>query len=194
MSYVGRYTFDGCTGLQTAVLGHGYRKPTNYMFKGCTSLVSVVLPDGKLIPLASQDPPPITIDPHAFDGCTALTSIDIPYGYSGISNDAFNGCTSLKSISFWNSMTQAASDSSFSGCTSLTDIFYRGSVKEYSAMVLNLTGNDSYRLAKVHCEDEEPAILITTNLSSNSPFLNNTNITGRVVITDNVTSVPSWLF
>lgn len=149
LTYVGDYTFEYCTGLETAVLSRGYRKVTDYMFYHCTALKGVTLQDGEMIPNISGNSP-VTIGKAGFEGCTSLTHIEIPYGYTGIGDEAFKDCTSLRAVSFWNSMAQAAKANTFSGCNALSDIFYFGSKSQFDAMLEPGAGNEAYWVASKH--------------------------------------------
>lgn len=181
LTYVGDYTFEYCTGLETVVLSRGYRKVTDYMFYHCTALKGVTLPDGEMIPNISGNSP-VTIGKASFEGCTSLTHIEVPYGYTGIGDEAFKDCTSLRAVSFWNSMAQAAKVNTFSGCNALSNIFYFGSKSQFDAMLKPDGGNEAYKVASKHYMLSKTlrGAIITIKASSDEEYAFEAPVTGLV--------------
>ena len=87
VTYLGSYSFDGCTALETVTLGSGITQIPGYCFQDCSSLVSIVVP-----------PSVTTIGTASFSGCTALTTTYMGSKISSIGANAFKGCTSLTDI------------------------------------------------------------------------------------------------
>lgn len=88
VTLVGKYAFDGCTGLTSVVLPNTVLQLLPYSFRGCSSLSSVTLPDA----LQSFDGADI------FKNCISLVSITIPNTVTRIASGTFAGCSNLKSF------------------------------------------------------------------------------------------------
>ena len=136
---IGKYAFDGCTGLTSVTIPDSVTSIGWGAFEGCTSLTSVTIPDSVT-----------TIGDYAFRGCTGLTSVTIPGNVTSIGLCAFENCTSLTSATIGDSVTSIGSyafyrctgltcvtipdsvttigTSAFSGCTSLTSVTIPDSV------------------------------------------------------------------
>ena len=84
---IGRYAFDGCSGLTSLTLPAGITSIGNHAFQFCSGLTSLTLPTG------------ITwIGSYAFSCCSRLTSLTLPAGITEIYDFAFGGCSGLTSI------------------------------------------------------------------------------------------------
>ena len=84
---IGRYAFDGCSGLTSLTLPAGITSIGNHAFESLSGLTSLTLPAG------------ITeIGDYAFFFCSGLTSLTLPAGITSIGSSAFSDCSGLTSI------------------------------------------------------------------------------------------------
>jgi len=107
---IGRWAFQGCSGLTSVTIPNSVASIGNYAFYGCSSLTSVTIGNSVT-----------SIGSFAFEGCSGLTSVTIPNSVTSIDYYAFSGCTGLTSITIGNSVTYINS-SAFRNCTSLTSV------------------------------------------------------------------------
>jgi hypothetical protein len=95
------YTFSGCSGLKSAIIGNGITRIANSMFHSCHMLTSVNIPNSVT-----------SIGNAAFGSCIKLPSITIPDSVTSIGRDAFSNCKKLTDIYFdgtveqWNAITE----------------------------------------------------------------------------------------
>ena len=78
LTSMGPYSFYGCTGLQTVVIGGLINTIPEYAFGGCTSLASITMSENTA-----------TIDIGAFSGCTSLETVTFPANLVTIGQLAF---------------------------------------------------------------------------------------------------------
>ena len=107
---IGRYAFNGCTGLTSITIPNSVTSIGDDAFFYCTSLTSITIPDSVN-----------SIGGYTFEGCSNLKSITIPDSITSIGDYAFWNCNSLTSITIPNSVTSIGYGA-FSGCFSLTSI------------------------------------------------------------------------
>ena len=88
-TYIGTYTFDGCTSLESITIPAAFTEIRSTAFNGCTSLTSVYIPDGV-----------VTIGASAFKKCSVLATVSIPAGFTTIGDYAFQDCQLLSSLTF----------------------------------------------------------------------------------------------
>ncbi len=79
--------FQGCTGLQVAVLPDGLSALSDSLFYGCTNLGSVTIPAGVE-----------TIGSSAFAECRVLADAALPDGLAELGESAFLNCRSLTAL------------------------------------------------------------------------------------------------
>ena len=92
---IGKYAFNGCTGLTSITIPDSVTSIGKYAFNGCTGLTSVTIPDS------------VTgIGDSAFEDCTGLTSITIPESVTEIGGNVVLRCISLTSITVKNGNTK----------------------------------------------------------------------------------------
>ena len=107
---IGKYAFDGCSGLTSLTLPAGITSIGNYAFSGCSGLTSLTLPAG------------ITyIGDYAFYGCNGLTSLTLPAGITYIGDGAFWNCYGLTSLILPAGITSIGSNAFYS-CIRLTSL------------------------------------------------------------------------
>ena len=113
---IGRYAFDGCSGLTSITIPNSVTSIGVGAFYKCSGLTSITIPNSVT-----------SIDISAFSGCTGLTSVTIPNSVTSIGDYAFMGCTGLTSITIPNSVTYIKYGT-FSGCSGLTSVTIPNSV------------------------------------------------------------------
>ncbi len=115
---IGKFAFNGCTGLTSVEIPGAVTEIPAGAFTACTSLKSVKLPEN-LEALTSEYDYGSYKGP--FQDCTSLTSIVIPDKVTSICRQAFEGCTSLASVSIGDGVTEI-DYRAFYGCTGLESI------------------------------------------------------------------------
>ena len=118
---IGRYAFDGCSGLTSVTIGNGVTSIGYYAFYNCSGLTSITIPNSVT-----------SIDSYAFGGCSGLTSVTIGNGVTSIGDYAFSGCWELTTVN-WNATncTSASYYNSpiFKGCTNLSTVIICNNVQ-----------------------------------------------------------------
>lgn len=148
--------FDGCTNLETVVLGDNMTKIGQFMFYGCSNLKNITVPDkvaniGKYAFKACSNLTNVTIGNNvksigngAFSECVGLVSAtilgnvtndyttyyenDFTYSHYPPYYPVFDGCTNLEKVVLGDNMTKIGAYMFF-GCTGLTSVTIPGSVK-----------------------------------------------------------------
>ena len=142
---IGKYSFSGCTFLQSVLLSSGLEVIDDNAFDVCTGLTSITIPEtvtriGKAVFVVGSENTSLktvtipensqleTIDDNAFNRCRVLQSIRIPSSVKKIGNSSFWGCTALESVTF---------------CSlPVVDQYAFGSCGSLSSKVLDLTDSD----------------------------------------------------
>ena len=84
---------------------------------------------------------------------SAVKSLVIEQGVTSVGDYAFEGFTALKSAEFPGTLLKIGNHA-FDGCTSLESIYYRGSVKQWKGIELDLNSQDnSLSSAMLYCLD-----------------------------------------
>jgi hypothetical protein len=91
--YVGRYCFQGCTGLTSIALPNSIEFMERYAFYGCTGLTTLTFGNSLT-----------TLEDYIFYGCTGLTTLTFPASLISVSEQSF-GNTTLSSVIFTGSGT-----------------------------------------------------------------------------------------
>ena len=117
VSSVGEYAFDGCSSLQSIILGDSVTEIKAFAFQHCESPTYVDL--NKVVTLQTQtffdcknlkdiviNESTKHIGTHAFDGCASLESIIIPDSVTHLGSNVFD-YSSLKRISVGNGLSSA---------------------------------------------------------------------------------------
>jgi uncharacterized repeat protein (TIGR02543 family) len=205
-----KHPFNGCTNVETVVLGGNMTKIGSYMFYLCSNLASVTIGDGVT-----------SIGAAAFSGCSNLVSVNIhdlaawcgisfgnesanplhyakhlyldgeevsligdfaiPDGVTRIGSYLFYGCTNLTSVATPDSVASIG-DSAFSGCSGLTSVTIPNSVTNIGGGAFR----DCTGLASVTIPDGVTSI-------ENSTFCNCSGLTS-VTIGNSVTSIGDSAF
>ncbi|MBP5787630.1 MAG: leucine-rich repeat protein, partial [Kiritimatiellae bacterium] len=84
---IGRYAFEGRSGLRRVTIPNSVTNIGYVAFYGCTGLTRVTIPDGVT-----------RIENYAFGYCTSLTNAIIPDSVTSIGVDPFRDCTALKTL------------------------------------------------------------------------------------------------
>lgn len=107
---IGKYAFDGCSGLTSVTIPNCVTSIGEYAFEGCSGLTSVTIPNSVT-----------SIEGYAFQGCSGLISVSIGSGVTSIGGSTFNNCYNLTSVTISNNVKKIESGA-FSRCRSLTSI------------------------------------------------------------------------
>ena len=193
---IGDSAFWGCSSLESITIPDGVTEIGWHAFQNCTSLESVTIPDSVT-----------SIGRSAFAGCTSLESITIPFvgdgddythfgyifgafsysnnstevpktlknviitGGKSIDDYAFLLCDSLTSITIPDSVTKIGI-SAFGNCFALEHICYNGDISSWCS------------ISGLNYLMESGGIL----------YINGTELSGELVIPDNVASIPDRAF
>lgn len=88
LTALGKYAFEGCTGLTDLTPGKILTEIPEGAFRGCNALVCINFVNGKNM----------TIGREAFKGCYSLKQVVLPQSVVKICEYAFQGCTRLKQV------------------------------------------------------------------------------------------------
>ena len=146
---IGRFAFQGCSGLTSVTIGNSVTSIGDGAFFGCSGLTSVTVDknNGKydsrnncnaIIDTSTNTlivgcknttiPNSVTsIGSYAFGGCSGLTSVTIPNSVYSIGVSAFADCSGLTSVFIPNSVTSIGNHA-FSRCSRLTSVTIPNSV------------------------------------------------------------------
>ncbi len=167
--------FNGCSSLQSAILGENITSIGQYAFSDCSRLKRIVIPNAVT-----------SIGVSAFSGCSGMGSVKIGRSVNIVDNNAFSSCTALTEIEIPNAVNDIK-DGVFSGCTCLRTV-----VVADRNTILNLGSNGSSPLFSTCPLD---SVYIGGNINYNtsskygySPFYRNTSLR-TVVITDKETEI-----
>ena len=122
---IGRYAFDGCSGLSSIIIPNSITSIGPGAFVGCIGLSSITVPNSVT-----------SMGTAAFYGCSGLTSIEIPNTVTSIGNSTFFGCSGLTSFTIHNTVTTIG-DNAFWGCSGLTSIDIPNSITSLGNYVFN---------------------------------------------------------
>ncbi|MBQ2414250.1 MAG: leucine-rich repeat protein [Rikenellaceae bacterium] len=115
--------FDGCSSLQSVIIGSGVKTISWNSFKKCSSLTNIVIPDNVTL-----------ISFSAFENCTALESVVIGSGVKTIGADVFRYCYALNNITCSRTTPPSIKPSTFSTIGSSPKIYVpAGSGEAYKA-------------------------------------------------------------
>ena len=142
--------FEGCSGLQSAVIGNGIASIGAYAFQNCSSLTSASL--GSSIG---------TISDHAFSGCTSLESIVIPNFTTTLGSYCFSGDDMLNDITL-GTKVNTINAYAFQNCSALPAI----SIPQSVATIGNYTFSGCSALKEVVIEDRMSTLSLGSNGSS----------------------------
>ena len=84
---IGRYAFNGCSGLTSVTFPDSVTEIGEGAFSSCSGLTSLTIPDSVT-----------RIVWRAFFGCSSLTNVMIPDSVTSIGTAVFSGCSSLASV------------------------------------------------------------------------------------------------
>ena len=113
---IGRYAFQGCSGLTELTLPNSVKSIGDRAFAYCSGLTELTLPDSVAC-----------IGDFAFADCSGLTELTLPNSLTEIGKSAFRGCSGLTELTLPNSVTSIG-DGAFRGCRGLTGLTLPNSV------------------------------------------------------------------
>ncbi len=113
---IGKWAFDGCSGLTSVTIPASVTYIGDYAFSGCSGLTSVSIPNSVT-----------TIGNWVFHSCGGLTSVSIPNSVTSVGDEAFSDCWRIKSLAIGSSVTSLG-ENAFKGCNSLTSVTIPSSV------------------------------------------------------------------
>ena len=122
--------FEGCTNLETIVLGPSVKEILDNSFEGFTNLKSITLPSTLT-----------KIGKSAFKSCTSLESIIIPNSVSSIGDMTFANCASLKEFNFPTSLTDIGT-SAFEDCINLREVSFSRAAEDPAKVDI---GNNAFK-------------------------------------------------
>ena len=146
------------------IFANGYH---NYGFYNCENLETIILPDSI-----------ISIGENTFCGCKNLTSITIPDSVTSIGKYAFYNCYNLSTITLPAGITSMGTGP-FMYCNNLKEVYYKGTMNQW--LSINYNSEDNYNLS-------EPFT------SAFDLYINNTKITGDIILPDGITSIRAGAF
>ena len=117
---VGKYAFNGCSGLLSVTIPVTVTTIEEYVFRACSKITS----------LNFASPSSLTsIGDYAFNNCSQLSSVEIPASVISIGIRAFSFCEALTSLSFSSSsLLTTIGANAFSDCNLLSSVTIPASV------------------------------------------------------------------
>ncbi len=110
-TYIGNYSFYGCTSIVSLSIGDSVTKIGNYAFGDCSGIVSVSIGDNVT-----------NIGNNAFYYCGGMETLTIGNGTKSINDNAFKGCKKISSVTIGNSLERIGKEA-FSKCEGITDFY-----------------------------------------------------------------------
>lgn len=101
---IGKYAFNGCSGITSVSFPDGLKKIDQYAFQDCTGLTSVSIGSDNVPSSSGVDPLPpgsspsygtstTSIGAYAFYGCSNISSVTLGKSVTSIGYYAFDGCS-----------------------------------------------------------------------------------------------------
>ena len=174
---IGRYAFNGCSGLKSVAIGKGVASIGRCAFSGCSGLTTVYWNATNCTSIDNYYYD--SFSGHAdyypiFGGYITLATVIIGDNVQTIPGYLFKDRIGLKSVTIGNNVTSIGS-SAFYGCSELANIFYTGTIADWCA-IDNLGG------------------LMYYGKEDKSLYVQEKKIEGELIIPDSVTSIGSYAF
>ena len=127
---IGEYAFNGCTGLTSVTIGNGVTSIGYSAFNDCIFLTSVEVSDIAVwcrVNFADSEANPLYYAHNLYLNNELITDLNIPNSVTNIGTNAFYNCRGLTSVDIPDSVTSIGGYA-FSGCTGLTSVTIPDSV------------------------------------------------------------------
>ena len=103
--------FEGCTALETVIIGNSVKEIGSNAFQNCTSLSNLTL--GNSVEKIGES---------VFQGCENLPDVTLPSSLTEMGNRVFSGCKKLETVVMKGENLVTIPSNAFSNCTSLKDV------------------------------------------------------------------------
>lgn len=138
---IGVRAFEHCTSLTSVTIPSSVTSIGLGAFFGCSSLTSVTIPEGVTV-----------IHNFTFDRCTSLTNVSIPESVRLIGGWVCAACENLKSVTIPKGVISIGPEA-FNDCASLETVNFKGTVEQWSKIILSEESFKNILAQTVICSD-----------------------------------------
>ncbi len=195
---IGSASFYACGSLTSMSIGNGLTNIGNEAFDWCDNIESVYITDlAAWCNISYEDCYDSVLNgSNLYVNNELVTELIIPDGVVNIGTGAFFGYNNLVSVTIPNSVTSIGSQA-FRGCDGLTRVTIGNSVVNIDRLAFEGDCN----LESVYITDLEAYLNIKFEYADSNPmyyadklYLNNREVSGEVIIPNNVTYIPVYAF
>jgi len=162
---IGRYAFDGCSGLTSIEIPSSVTSIGDGAFDGCSGLTSINVEDGNVV-YDSRDNCNAIIEKETNTLIQGCKNTKIPSSVTSIGEAAFSDCSGLTRIEIPSSVTSIG-NYAFRDCIGLKDVYYTGTQEQWNAISFGY-GGDASDVFVIYDEDLDENISIPFTLHCNS--------------------------